>query len=91
MPWPIKSLVVALLSALTAPLAAQRFAGRVLDVTAGDTVMASRGRGGAVVDHEGLFSRGLHGRRSSVSGGPKKFGRSRRPRGPNHPQIGGVL
>jgi len=43
-------LVVALaLGVLVAPLAAQRFAGRVLDVTDGDTVIVARGRGQVTV------------------------------------------
>jgi micrococcal nuclease len=47
---PVKSfLVFALLAAVIAPLAAQRFAGRVLDVTDGDTVIVARGRGQVTV------------------------------------------
>ena len=40
---------IALLSVLIAPLSAQRFAGRVLEVTDGDTVIVARGRGQVTV------------------------------------------
>jgi endonuclease YncB( thermonuclease family) len=41
--------VVLLLLSFIAPLSAQRFAGRVLDVTDGDTVIVARGRGQVTV------------------------------------------
>lgn len=41
--------VVALVCACLAPVAAQRFAGRVLEVTDGDTVIVARGRGQVTV------------------------------------------
>ena len=42
-------LVVTLVCACLAPVAAQRFAGRVLEVTDGDTVIVARGRGQVTV------------------------------------------
>ena len=42
-------LVVTLVCACLAPVAAQRFAGRVLEVTDGDTVIVARGRGQVAV------------------------------------------
>jgi len=41
--------VIALLGVLIAPISAQRFAGRVLEVTDGDTVIVARGRGQVTV------------------------------------------